>query len=36
MDGAFEVGSGAWYVLLLLAGLAVGVAIAVAQKIFRE
>ena len=27
------VGSTAWYVILLLAGLAVGVAIAIAQKI---
>ena len=31
-----EIGSAAWYVLLLLAGLAVGVAVAIAQKVFRK
>ena len=35
MEGV-EIGSTAWYVLLLLAGLAVGVAIALAQKVFRK
>lgn len=29
-------GSTAWYVLLLLAGVAVGVAIAIAQKVFGD
>lgn len=33
---AIPIGSTAWYVLLLMAGLAVGVAIAVAQKVFRD
>ena len=33
---AIPPGSTAWYVLLLLAGLAVGVAIAIAQKVFRD
>lgn len=31
-----EPGTTAWYVILLLAGLAVGAAIAIAQKIFRR
>jgi hypothetical protein len=31
-----EFGSTAWYVLLLMVGLAVGVAIAMAQKVFRK
>ena len=31
-----EIGSTAWYVLLLMAGLAVGVAAAIAQKVFRK
>ena len=35
MDG-IAIGSTAWYVLLLMAGLAVGVAIALAQKIFQK
>ena len=35
MNG-IEIGSTAWYVLLLMAGLAVGVAIALAQKVFRK
>lgn len=35
MDG-IEIGSAAWYVVLLLGGVAVGVAIALAQKIFRK
>ena len=35
MDG-IEFGSGAWYVLLLMAGLAVGVAIAIARAIFSR
>lgn len=30
-----EFGSSSWYLLVLLAGLAVGVAIAIAQKIRR-
>lgn len=34
--GGVEIGSTAWYVLLLMAGLAVGVAIAIAQKAFRK
>ncbi len=29
-------GTTEWYVLLLLAGVAVGVAVAIAQKIFRD
>ena len=36
MEGGVEPGTTAWYVLLLLAGVAVGVAIAIAQKIFRD
>ena len=35
MEGV-EIGSTAWYVLLLLAGVAVGVAVAIAQKVFRK
>ena len=35
MDGV-EIGSTAWYVLLLMAGVAVGVAVAIGQKIFRK
>lgn len=35
MDG-IPFGSTAWYVLLLMAGVAVGVAVAIAQKIFRD
>ena len=31
-----EIGSTAWYVLLLMAGLAVGVAVAIAQKVLRK
>jgi hypothetical protein len=31
-----EIGSTAWYVLLLMAGLAVGVVIAMARKVFRK
>ncbi len=31
-----EIGSTGWYVLMLLAGLAVGVAFAMAQKIWRD
>ena len=34
--GAVEIGSGAWYALLLFAGLAVGVAIAMARVAFRD
>ena len=34
--GPIEIGTTAWYVLLLMAGLAVGVAVAIAQKIFRD
>ena len=33
MTEIIDIGSTAWYVLLLLAGLAVGVAIAIAQKV---
>lgn len=36
MEGGIEVGTTAWYVLLLMAGVAVGVAVAIAQKIFRD
>lgn len=36
MDGGIEFGTSAWYALLLMAGIAVGVAVAIAQKIFRE
>ena len=31
-----EFGTTAWYALLLMAGVAVGVSIAIAQKIFRD
>ena len=31
-----EFGSAAWYVVMGMAGLAVGVAVAIAQKIFRK
>lgn len=31
-----EFGSPAWYVLLLMAGVAVGVAVAIARTIFRD
>lgn len=31
-----EPGTTGWYLLLLLAGLAVGAAIAIAQKVFRR
>ena len=34
--GGVEIGSTAWYVLLLMAGLAVGVAVAIAQKVLRK
>ena len=34
--GAIEIGSTAWYVVLLFAGLAVGVAIAMARVVFRD
>ncbi len=33
MNEIIDTGSTSWYVLLLLAGLAVGVAIAIAQKV---
>ena len=33
MNEIIEVGSTAWYVLLLMAGIAVGVAVAIAQKV---
>lgn len=36
MDAPIEFGSTAWYVLMLLAGLAVGVAVAMARSIFRK
>ena len=31
-----ELGSPSWYVLMLLAGLAVGVVIAIAQKVWKD
>lgn len=36
MEPTIEFGSTAWYVLMVLAGLAVGAAIAIAQKVFRK
>lgn len=36
MGSGIEVGTAAWYVLLLMAGVAVGVAVAIVQKIFRD
>ena len=36
MDTPIEFGTTAWYVLMVLAGLAVGVAIAVARTIFDK
>ena len=33
---AIEIGSTAWYVILLFAGLAVGVAIAIGRVVFRD
>ena len=36
MDAPFEFGSPAWYVTMLLAGLAVGAAIAIARAVFRK
>lgn len=36
MEPSVEFGSTAWYVLMVLAGLAVGVAVAIAQKVFRK
>ena len=36
MDAPFEFGSTAWYVLMILAGLAVGAAIALAKTIFER
>ncbi len=33
---ALEIGSTAWYVVMLMAGLAVGVAIAIGRTIFRK
>ena len=36
MDAPIEIGSTAWYVLMLMAGLAVGVAVAIARAVFRK
>ena len=36
MDAPLELGTTAWYVVMLMAGLAVGVAIAIARAIFRN
>ncbi len=36
MDAPLEFGSTAWYVVMLMAGLAVGAAIAIARTIFRK
>jgi hypothetical protein len=35
-DAPLEFGSTAWYVVMLLAGVAVGVAVAIARTIFRK
>ena len=35
-DAPLEFGTTAWYVVMLLAGLAVGVAVAIARTIFRR
>ncbi len=36
MDVPFEFGSAAWYVVMLMAGLAVGATVAIARTIFRK
>ena len=36
MDAALDFGSTSWYVVMLLAGLAVGVAVAVAKTLFDK
>ncbi len=36
MDTSIEFGTTAWYVLMVLAGLAVGVAVAIARTIFDK
>ena len=36
MDSPIEFGSTAWYVVMVLAGLAVGVVVAVARTIFNK
>ena len=36
MDAALDFGSTSWYVVMLLAGLAVGVAVAIAKAVFDK
>jgi hypothetical protein len=36
MDAPLDLGSTGWYVVMLMAGLAVGIAIAIARTVFRK